>query len=214
MLFDKNFDKSLWLLVAGNKKDSENVCKLISYIPEDICKNIQIAIRDYCNGGIKDSIIYKDTYNGVDGFDYYIVVKYEDDVINNIYNLCITLYRWKEKEIRIEEEYNLVLRYIHVSQLDNMLYFIKDTIGSYSSEINNIKFVGYLTDVDPISYERSFSLKKVPFRYIVSSYLGNRKKGIRYVNVSNDMPDEIYYEDFSSQEKINGLVKKRKRVNK
>lgn len=208
MIFDENYDKVLWLLVAGNKSDSDNICKLINYIPEDVYGQIQRAISSYYDGTLentKGNIIFSTSLSNVGEFDCYITVKIE---LGKLYlNVC----RWKEDKERIEEDYELVLKDISKETIDDMLYFDKKYIGKYSSEINKIKFVGYLTDVEKSSYDRKFALQKIPLGYIVSSSLRKRNLGKKYVSINRNMPDEIYVENFSSQEKIGGLIKKRKR---
>ena len=211
MIFDKNYDKALWLLVASNKEDSERICKLINCIPEDIYVGIQNAIDNYYNGnyydkknnGGREKIVYSTTLIDNDGFGSSITVKI---VLGKLY---FNVYRWKEDISRIEEEYELILKDINNEDLSEMFYFDKNFIGRYSSEINNIRFVGYLTDVNAVNLDRKYYVKRIPFCYVISSFLGKKRIGMKIINVTKNMPEEIYFDDFSSQDKINGLVKKK-----
>ena len=213
MIFDKNYDKALWLLVASNKDDSERICKLINSIPKDIYLNIQNAIYNYYNGNyydkktnnVREKIIYSSTLIDNDGFESAITVKIV------LGRLCFNIYRWKEDIERVEEEYELLLKDFENQDLSEMYYFDKNFIGRYSSEINNIKFVGYLTDVNTINIDRKYYLKRIPFCFIVSSFIGKKRIGMKIINVNKNMPEEIYFDDFSSKDKIDGLVKKKVR---
>ena len=50
MIFDRNYDKALWMLVSGTKKDNERIYELFNCIPEDVCDKIHNAIDNYYNG--------------------------------------------------------------------------------------------------------------------------------------------------------------------
>jgi len=211
MIFDINYDKALWLLVASNKEDSERICKLINSIPEKIYVEIHNAIDNYYNGicydnkfnNIREKVVYSSTLTDNDGFESAIIVKI---VLGKLY---FNIYRWKEDIERVEEEYQLILKDINNQDIDEMFYFDKSFIGEYSSEINDIKFVGYLTDINTFNLDRKYYLKRIPFCYIISSFLGKKRIGMKIINVNKKMPEEIYYDDFSSQDKINSLIKKK-----
>lgn len=201
MIFDYCYDKALWLLVAGNKKDREKICDFIKYIPDDIYLKIQKAISDYYSGNlenIRENVIYSDEFLGKDGYGSSIVVKIKAA------KLYLNLYRWKEDIDRIEEEYSLILSDLSLDYLDEMLIFDKSIVGRYSSEVNNIKFIGCLTDVETSSYDRKYYIEKYPLGYIVFS-----KFGRKYVNVKKNIPEDLNVTDFSSKDTINALVKKR-----
>jgi hypothetical protein len=203
MIFDKNYDKALWLLVSLNKDDSSSIYNIISCISKDVYSNIQKAIDNYYNGkfiDIKDNVVYKATLVDKDCYDCAIFVKI---VMGKLY---FNIYRWKEDIERVEEEYQLILKDINDDDIDEMLYFDKKLIGNYSSEINNIKFVGYLTDVNISNYDRKYHICRVPFGYVIISSLGKKKIGRKFVNIKRDMPSEIGMEDL--------VVKKRKRIKK
>ena len=212
MIFDKDFDRALWLLVSAKKKYSANICKLISLLPENVYEQIQTAIvRYYDNslGNVRDSVIYSTTLSNVDGFDYYVVIK----VISG--KLYFNVRRWNEKNSeRLEEDYELVLKRFYEDDLFLMLYGEKCNVGKYSHEFSNIKYEGYLPSVDTEIYDMKYRIKRIPFGFIVSNSLGRRTLGRKYVNVAQNMPEDICVTDFSSEENIAGLIKKRKRNKK
>ena len=49
MIFNFDYDRALWLLVASNKIDSDSICNLISFIPDGVYSEIQIALNNYYN---------------------------------------------------------------------------------------------------------------------------------------------------------------------
>ena len=118
MIFDKDYDKTLWLLVAGNKKDSDKICNLIRYIPEEIYLKIQNAIRNYYSEKLEkanENVIYSDVFNGIDEYCCSIIVEIKTG------GLYLNLYRWKEEIDRVEEEYNLILKDISSEFLEDLL---------------------------------------------------------------------------------------------
>lgn len=200
MILDENYDKVLWLLKKSNKKNNEKICKLVNYIPEEMYKEIQESIVKYYDGtlgNVKEGVIFNRTIVNDDDFTCCIVVKMDRG------RLYLNIYRWKEDIDRIEEEYEVVLRDI---ELDDMDFFDKKIIGEYSSEVNQIVFVGYGASVDTQDYNRYFSLKRVPFGYVIISSLGRIPLRRKFVNVNRRMPKEINRDDFCLEDKS---IKKR-----
>lgn len=208
MIFDENYDRSLWLLVASNKSDSDKICRLISYIPEDVYRQIQDSINNYYNGIIKNNTIFNTSLSNIEGYDYYITVKIVND------KLYFNVLRWIENKGRVEEEYQLVLQEMLKEYLTDMSWGDKRSLAKYSSEFNNIKFVGNLTAVDTESDDRRYRVTKVPFGFVVTTSKNKMIVAKKYVNLFKNMPEEIYLDDFSSEEKREGLVKKKKRYRK
>lgn len=210
MIFDENFDRALWLLVASNKSDSDKVCRLISCIPKSVYLEIQVALYNYYNCGmeVKNNIVFETNLNNIDGFDYYIIVKVVSD------KLFFKVLRWSENKERIEEEYKLVLMEIFSDYLADMEYGDKRNVGKYTYEINNIHYDDLVTLVDTESYDRSYILTKVPFGFILTGFIKKIPIKKKYVNVFKNIPEELCVDDFSSKEKIEGLVKKRKKTRK
>lgn len=205
MILDYYYDKVLWLLKKSSKKNNENICELVNYISDEVYKEIQERIAKYYKGtldNVKDDIIFNKTIVNDDGYECYIVVKI------NKGRLYLNLYRWKEELDRIEEEYELVLRDI---ELEDMYYFDKKLIGEYSSEVNQIDFIGYGAMVNTYDYNRCFYLKRVPFGYVIISSIGRIPLRRKIVNVNRKMPKEINRDDFSIEDKN---IKKRIRIKK
>ena len=203
MILDNDYDKVLWLLKKSNKKNGKKICEMVNYIPDSLYEDIQEAIVKYYDGTldcVDTGIIFSKTITNDDGFECYIVVKI------NKGKLYLYLYRWKEEVERIEEEYELILVDIG---LEDMNYYDKKIVGEYCSEVNRISFVGYGTDVTAETYKRSFSLKRVPFGYVIISSFGKIPLGKRFVNVNRVMPKDINKDDFSLEDK---KVKKRVKI--
>jgi len=203
MIFDENFDRALWLLVASNKKDSEKICEFINFIPDYIYNDIQKKLTEYydCSKKVKKNIIYDGCLVGNDGYEYYIVVKVRSD------KLYFKVLRWKENIERIEEQYNLILKEMYIDYLDNMKFGDIKGIGKYSYEINKINDDG----MDTEEYTRVYNLNKLAFGFVITSFKKRVPKKVKYVNLFKNIPKEIYIDDFSTEENINGLIKKRKR---
>jgi len=205
MIFDGNYDKVLWLLISSARNDSERIYELFNCIPEEVCVKIKKAIDNYYNGDMDNKIILKDTISNSDNFGCTIVVKV---VLGKLH---LNIYKWREEKERIEEEYELVLKDIDKQDFDEMLFFDKKYIGEYSSEINEIHFVGYGTNVETSNYNRKYYIKRIPFGYVIISSLGKKKLDRKFVNIKKKMPIDVNRDDLDNKE---SSVKKRIRLKK
>lgn len=208
MLFDKNFDRSLWLIIASDKVSRERIGRIISFLPQEEYDQLQKEIEHYYKNkstGDVDRIVFNKTFVGKDDFNYYFRVQICSNELN------VKICRWIEKSDRLEEDYELNLVSISNEDLVNMEYLKNGYIGSYSQEFNRIHFVDYLTSVDTAKWNRDYCLLRVPLGYISSSILGRRIFKVNVVNALKRIPNDMVVDDFSSQDKRNELVRRRKK---
>lgn len=208
MIFNKKFDRSLWLLIASGKQGKENIGDLISYLPKEVYRRIQIAIYKYYRGEIHnicDNMIFSESFRSAGGIQYYVCVS----IVNN--ELKLRVRRWVEDRDRVEEDYELNLISISYEDLIKMNTYDRAYIGSYSHEFNNIQFVNNVTSVKTENVDRDYFMTRMICGFKISRYIGKISCGCKYVNVLKYIPKELYYEDFSELENVDKLVKRKVR---
>lgn len=204
MIFDDSFDRSLWLVIASNKKDGEKIGNVIGMLPDYVYKEIQEFISNYKLGKI-DSGEFRKSYSNINEHGYYITGK----IIAN--ELLLTIDRWNYRDIRTEESYQLNLLSISKEEMD-LLIFQNNRIGTFSYEIiDNIRFTDANNLASSSTYNRDYNMFRIPFGCIMSTSLGYRLFSLKGINFFKKMPDELYVVDFGSPTKIEKLVKSRKR---
>ena len=208
MVFNLGYDRALWLLIASNKYDSDKIGNLISFIPDSVYNEIQVALNNYfnnCNDN-KNNIIYQKNLNDIDGYDCYIKLKVNSN------GLYFSVLRWIDCKNRVEEEYELILKQIWLEDLLDIKCGDKLSIGKYKADIYNIsEYSGDLL-VDNLQYSKKFMLTKIPFGFVINSSKDKIVNNMKYINVLKNMPDELFPCDFRSLEQRQGLIKKRKRI--
>lgn len=200
MIFNEDYDKTLWLVLSSNKETRDDVGKLIGMLPNWVYVDIQKMISDYKMG---INTVYKKSFDYVDNYGYYVIVR----IIHG--KLLFNVTRWKEDKVRTEEEYTLCLVPITNDELLEMEYLCKKNIGSYDSEIyDNITYDPY-GGIDIYEFSRRYNIRKIPFGVILDTSLDKKIFNINVVNFKKNMPNEMFVSDFSSSDKIDALVKRK-----
>lgn len=197
MIFSKNFDNTLWLMIRSDKKNRYDIIKLVSSIPKDLLDELNIFF--HCGSLLKEKKIRKalrDSFGNTCLFDIYI----SDTEIK------IDLSKWGLSD-DCEEFYELNLKSI---SLDKELVF--DTldsfyIGSYFWRITKpiILFneVVVITKCNMLSYELlDVSSSKIVIR------LFDEYSKVKEISLEK-IPDEIYLDDFKSYSKVKKLDKQK-----
>ena len=202
MMFNYDYDIALWL-VASNKTDGSKICEVISFIPEFVYNEIQVVLDNYFNNKlvVKDDILYQKSLKNIDGYDCYIKVA----IISN--KLYFDLLRWVDGKNRVEEEYKLILKRISYEDLFNIKNSDRIELGRFIKDVYNIDKYGDGLLVDNLETDYSYTLKKVPLGFIITSYENRFPISKKYVDVVKNMPDEIFAKNFKRE----SLVRKRKK---
>lgn len=205
MIFDENFDKLLWLMLAGNEKNRENLVSFIRSLPQEIYMKINSVIYDckeefekFLSGEVSkcnDRRRVRDRMISSDGYIY----EYEFN-----YDGFLDFKMWRWKGCYVEEKFELFLSANTVSILNNMSNFERIYVGSF-----------YCNSID---YEKSsviqsndqYYLVKTPIGYIVE--LKDRHNIRRKIlDYRRKCPSEIDLTDFSTSDRVYELVRTKKR---
>lgn len=205
MVFDEYNDKLLWLMMAGDNKNRENLAYFIGIIPKEIYDyfnkmiiNFNEKSGDFFYDERRCSSISKRVVT-VDRIVYDVSAYCDGD-------LHLKLWRWKG--IYIEEQFELVLNTSVFTSIDNMKNFEKVCIGWFCCNYKNISF----NNADDIIHiDKEYYLKKLPIGFMVDCYDIYSNRG-RLVDYERKCPRELYLTDFKTKENIDRLVKLRKRT--
>lgn len=106
MIFDKNYDKILWLILKGNKDNRERILEFIGSIPNHFLIKIQNTIKEYEEYKLDNNNLVKKNFNGewFDGEKYLYHFNIDKDsdtlfvgrnifkygIVNNDFGLLLT----------------------------------------------------------------------------------------------------------------------------
>lgn len=202
MIFDKDFDRTLWMILSADKKNRNRITEFIRSIPSELYQKIQKSISVYkeyesserFDSGYLDETLLSGNYETHDRILYW----YELDDDFGSLELGYSVYNGEKYEEAFEltlEPYNNKIEYFEDECIGNLDYDI--TESGYTSTCNEIEY----------------NMVKTPFGIFVVSMLEDKndkeKLGINRVNLRN-MPDEMFMTDFSHKDSINRLIRKKR----
>lgn len=193
MIFNEDFDRSLWLVLASDRYNREDIAKLIYNIPNELLQSIVIQLNEY-----------NDSSREID--DSYKVMSKLDICANG--DNCFYIIEMNRYEINIrvncwfsdfDEVYELTLISLSKNNLDdvNSRY-----IGSYTYDNY------FLLPNDSRNVDRQYNLiSNVLFGLKFSKIdIGRYSKLISL----RKMPNDIIMSDLESRKSVKKLVRKRK----
>lgn len=204
MIFDKNLDKALWLLLSADRKNSEKVVNFINIIPEELKEQIQEKIKIYneykMNGNKNFSFLCGDCEIDNKLLFWFEIDTYFGELEMGYMESNCGIYKDVFKMTLLLDE--------NLSLIDN---FGKKNIGriEYDIHTNKIDNVGSIVE----SSENSYDLYKTPLGYMIVYSVDNDKGVKHYMKIINilDMPEELFIDDIKDMSDVKRLVKERKR---
>lgn len=211
MIFNRDFDRLLWLMAAGDEKNREKLAYFIRIIPQEVYEDINNAIISYdevdgsfisSNISSCNSISVKKRLRTLDGIDY----AYEFELDG-----CLHLKIWRWKGCHVEEKFELSLSANTCNILDNMRNFESIYVGSFCCNSKNFENGSKNSMV--VQSNNEYYLVKTPIGYVVETLdrYDLKKKMIGY---EKKCPGELYATDFCTSGSLNYLVKAKKRTNR
>lgn len=208
MIFGKQYDESLFIMMAGDKKNRGKILEFVKSIPEELHQQIKEAIDKYMEYEKTDIEL-------LDGEDFFINGSYLDgDNFRYWFNIdmligSLTIGKCFQTD-------NGYIRVIEISLLrggnyDALSIGGKQWIGNV---VDDFKENGYVTSFEDLLYRyNEFGYTLVNNRMGVSlkyargnvPVLKNVSKGIDLCNI----PSDIIMFDLSDGDRLNGLVRKR-----
>lgn len=192
MIFDKNYDKSLWLILMNDKDNREEIIKFIKNIPKELYVKLNAALKKYYEfessakgDSISDFILCGEVVDSnQDIYSFYINPK------DGVLNLA------KHVLNKFQYYYCSVELFLVPYGLDeNLEIFNKQLIGKIWCATDERKFIETysVADYDYIKYE--FINMFCGNALIVCS--SNTKKRIRKIN-RREMKDDYNLRDLES----------------
>lgn len=197
MVFDKRFDRALWIMLSSDKENRDYIARMIACIPQEAYGVVRCMIDNY--------------YNGTDTRSFCDCVLdemyFSAAIVDN--ELFVELFFWNDKE---EESFELCLANLTSEDLLGMTQFKNQFLGSFeylggeksnsnSLELNNIW-----------SIERYYELRRTPLGYRIG-FLNSRNDNIydfRRARVKM-VPDKMYPHQFDNGKKFQRLMRGRKK---
>lgn len=209
MVFDKNYDNTLWLVLMGDKNNRDVIMEFIKSIPANFLYTIQNTLLEYNRYLLEnENVPVKDrsyrAFNGdIYGSDGYLY-SFNIDISSNTLSLFRNAYRYG----LYFNDFELVLfPYNMISQLVD---FSKCMIAELNYDYDQINtgsqvLLGDCTNV-------YYNLVKLPFGSVLSSLNNDLflfKKRISLVDTEN-IPVDYNVSDMNN-DRINKLVKSKKK---
>jgi len=125
MVFNSEFDNTIWLILASDKKYREKIADFIYNIPEDLYKKICYQLELYRSGRDIRANEYTKVFRDKEWNNYFYIVNIDSREIK------ISLKKWNSMGDKLEENISLSMYAVSLEDLmninlDNSLY-----IGSY-----------------------------------------------------------------------------------
>ena len=196
MVFDKYYDRSLLLMLLGDKNNNEMIINFLKFMPEEMHKYIKKSIALNSHNAVKDHfrIVEFDNMNMLsnDGCMYTL----KCSLVNGL--LVIKLNRFCIGT-KISEVIVLTLQPLRRYDLDSDL-----NIGSFYYELNNNSVFDNVTEKSV--YSKKYDIKKIPFDKLIVMSGCKCTSGI----ISTDSCfEKISLESLFNDERFNKCSKKR-----
>ena len=192
MIFDRDYDASLWYIVKADRKNRKEISDFIKEIPEKLLENIRLAIKKLKNGEFHFDGQISDFYRCVSKNDprvfYYFQID-EDE--------CLTITKSLYDGVNEDDLFELMLFQVSPEYANELENFEEEWIGTVT---NNIKTTHYSESAGLIDCNESeYNIYNTPFGHFVGYsreiFHGKRDIGIyKPINLRR-MPNDINREN-------------------
>ena len=191
MIFGKDYDRSLWYIVNGDKKNSKKLVQFLRELPIEIVDKARatIAKKDELEGdvsfGCRDKV-YTDVYYD---FDY------------TSYDSCITITKGFDDGKLGEDQFELMLFPVTKEELELMEFSDELWLGT----VTDFVATEYISDNMQITDEdeREYNIHHFPIGYYVSharEIFNGKRELVLYKRVNNKkIPENITRNNISQR---------------
>ncbi len=192
MIFDRDYDASLWYIVKADRKNRKEISDFIKEIPEKLLENIRLAIKKLKNGEFHFDGQTSDFYRCVSKNDprvfYYFQI--DDDE-------CLTITKSLYDGVNEDDLFELMLFPVSPEYANELENFEEEWIGTVT---NNIKTTHYSESAGLIDCNESeYNIYNTPFGHFVGYsreiFHGKRDIGIYKPISLRRMPNDINREN-------------------
>lgn len=208
MIFDKDYDKALWMMLKVDKRNRERIAGFIRSIPDTLIREIQESFfkvqakrENYNLFNDMSSTNFSGQYESHDKILYWFNISMDFNSLDMGYSIF--------NGINYEKAFEITL--ISNKDLNLLENFDEEWLGSIEYDIHGVTvddkvyFIG--------SSMNEYNFVKTPFGIFIVN-INNKKtfkqRGINKFNI-DDIPEEIFREDINSRCNVNRLVRSRKK---
>lgn len=190
MIFNENYDKVLWLMLLGNKNNSERIIEFIKSIPDEFLPVIQNTIEEYNKYRLENNSslnVKNRCFNGEfnDGREYIYCFSIDNESGLLLLGRCSYEYGvyFNDFEMKLSS-------YVDNNQID---IFSKQKLGEISFDYRHVNNgdVVYLGE----STNYNYVLVKLPSKYLVLSYDDDMSCLKTRMNIVDNIPNDYEIND-------------------
>ena len=188
MIFDRDYDASLWYIVKADRKNRKEISDFIKEIPEVLLENIRLAIKKLKNGEFyingETSNFYRCASNNNPMIYYYFQI---DEA------KCLTITKSLYDGVNEDDLFELMLFPVSPEYANKLENFEEELIGAVT---NNIKITHYSDKASLIDCNESeYNIYNTPFGHFIGYsreiFHGKRDVGIYKPISLRRMPNDI-----------------------
>ena len=188
MIFDRDYDASLWYIVKADKKNRKEISDFIKEIPEKLLENIRLAIKKSKNGEFDFDGETSDFYRCVSKNEPRVYYYFQIDEDG-----CLTITKSLYDGVNEDDLFELMLFPISPEYANELENFEEEWIGTVT---NNIKTTHINDKFDLIDCNESeYNIYNTPFGHFVGYsreiFHGKRDIGIYKPISLRRMPKDI-----------------------
>lgn len=162
MIFDKEYDTSLWYMIKSDRKNRKAIINFIKEIPEDLLDRIQVALSK-----VKKGQLDYDSFN-----DEICMCKSEKDPNIEYYfdiddiDMSLTLSKEFNDGKMGQQLFEIVLYPFDLEEAKRLEYYEEEPLGTIATDFETLKINDYTQEVT--CYETKYSLHNSPIGHFVS----------------------------------------------
>lgn len=195
MIFNREFDSSLWMILNADKKYRTSIARIISSIPSGLLKRVQDELKKEIIDNSKEKILTS-AIRDIRGNTYMFKINISSN------DLKIKLLAWNQFEDDSEYEYDIDLVKFNLEQFDDDISYI----GSFFFEERYSSFLlnSLIVNSDGLGYE----IYENTDSKMVVQISGNEVYD-RIVDLTK-LPSDFSQEDLSSKNSFKKLIRGKK----
>lgn len=205
MVFNEEFDRTIWIILASDKDNRFNIAEFIYNMPRELLEKIYNQLKLYSSDNDNKAMKSNDFRKALrdkDGNNYFYTVDMDSQEIK------INLKKWNSSSDKLEENIGLSLYAISIEDLTNIEEDFPLYIGNY--HYNTSGFLNpFSSTLVVLGDERDYEIFENTILGLKISVTDDNRT-FRRVNIKN-MPQDISLSDLGDRCSVNRLVRGRKK---
>lgn len=160
MIFDKDYDASLWYIVKADRKNRKEISDFIKEIPEKLLENIRLSINKLKNGEFHFDGETSDFYRCFSKNNPRVCYYFQIDDAE-----CLTITKSLYDEANEDDLFELMLFPVSPEYVNELENFEEDWIGTLTSNIKTTHYSNKASLID--CSESEYYIYNTPFGHFV-----------------------------------------------